>query len=106
MLDSLIKFKQAGGGCIVENSGKGWHRKSGYLLELSKKTGVHIVAGTGFYVESSHDNQAIENSSVESISKYMTDEIIFGCHDDNSVKCGFIGEVGISDDMKGIIKSS
>ena len=47
--DSVKEFKAAGGGCLVENSTKGLHRKSSFLKDLSKATGVNIVAGTGMY---------------------------------------------------------
>ncbi len=45
--DSVAKFASLGGGCIVENSTAGLNRKTEFCMEVSKKTGVHIVAGTG-----------------------------------------------------------
>ena len=50
VMESMQAFKSAGGGCIVENSTFGLNRKSGYLKSLSQQTGVHVVAGTGYYV--------------------------------------------------------
>ena len=47
VIDSLKKFKAAGGGCIVENSTFGLNRRSEFLKNLSQETGVHIIAGTG-----------------------------------------------------------
>lgn len=40
-------FKKHGGGTIVENTTHGIKRNAGFLKDLSLKTGVHIVAGTG-----------------------------------------------------------
>jgi len=102
VLDSLYKFREVGGGCIVENSSQGWLRKSGYLKDLSAKTGVHIVAGTGYYVERAHSQSILDNATVENITEHLTKEILDGCVDDPTVKCGFIGEIGVSDDMRGI----
>lgn len=47
VLQSLIHFKNVGGGCIVENSTIGMNRKTSSLRELSAKSGVKIIAGTG-----------------------------------------------------------
>ena len=46
--ESLKSFKSAGGGCVVENSTFGLHRKTSFLKELAGETGVNIIAGTGF----------------------------------------------------------
>ena len=85
----------------MENSSQGWNRKSGFLKRVSQETGVHIIAGSGFYTEVSHSDEIIRSATVEAMTKHLTDEILEGCCDDESVKCGFIGEIGISDQMKG-----
>ena len=51
VIDSVALFKSAGGGCLVDNSTLGLKRKTGFLRDVSKATGVHVVAGTGFYVD-------------------------------------------------------
>ena len=84
---------------------QGWHRKSGYLSKLSQKTGINIVVGTGYYVGSSHSQELVRTATVETIAKHLAGEIVNGCVDDTNVKCGFIGEVGISDEMKGCVSS-
>ena len=103
VLDSVKKFKQHGGNCILDNSSQGWNRNSTFLKTLSKASGVNIVAGTGFYTEKSHSEEIIKLANVESMTKHLTDEIINGCSDDETVKCGFIGEIGVSDQMKGYL---
>ena len=55
VLDSVRRFKDFGGGCLVENSTHGLKRKSGYLKKVSEETGVNIVAGTGTSCVSSLD---------------------------------------------------
>ena len=51
VLESLKAFKAAGGGCIVENSTFGLNRRTSFLKELSQETGVHIIAGTGIFID-------------------------------------------------------
>ena len=102
VLDSVSKFKEHGGGCILDNSSLPKNRKSGFLKKLSQETGVHIIAGTGFYVEGSHSQETVRTSTVESMTRHLTKEISEGCIDDQTVKCGFIGEIGVSETLKGI----
>lgn len=47
ILDELVRYKQIGGGTIVENTVEGISRNLGLMKELSVKSGVKIIAGTG-----------------------------------------------------------
>ena len=47
VLESVKLFKEAGGGCIVENSTTGLHRRTAFNKMVSQETGVHVVQGTG-----------------------------------------------------------
>ena len=60
ILDSVCEFSAAGGGCIVENSTQGLSRRSGFLREVSLQTGVHVVAGTGYYVGGAQSQDTIQ----------------------------------------------
>lgn len=40
-------YKQFGGGTVVENSSHGLQRNIKFLKEVSQRTGVHVIAGTG-----------------------------------------------------------
>ena len=53
-IEELLEYKKAGGRTIVDvtNSGMGRNPKS--LEYVSKKTGLNIIAGCGFYIEQSH----------------------------------------------------
>ena len=101
VLDSLVHLKANGGGCVVEQSSWGFTRKANYLKRYSEKSGVHIVAGTGYYLEESFSDDVISNSTVESMANFCTGEILDGCYGDPTVKAGIIGEVGVSDEIKG-----
>lgn len=49
VLDDIRIFKDCGGGCMVENTSHGIGRNIPFMVDASKATGVHIVAGTGIY---------------------------------------------------------
>lgn len=87
-------FKKYGGGTVVENCSVGLRAPdhAQHLLEVSKETGVNVIAGTGFYVSSSQ-SQSTLNMSVESMAELMRRDILDGM-DGTNVKCGVIGEVG------------
>ena len=53
VIESVESFRRFGGGAIVEKSSFGLTRKTSFLKDVSVRTGVHVVAGTGFYVEPS-----------------------------------------------------
>ena len=53
VVDSVAAFRRSGGGAIVDNSTFGLDRRTAFLKDVSVETGVHVVAGTGFYVEPS-----------------------------------------------------
>lgn len=64
--DELLAFKMAGGGTIVENTTTGIDRDLPALRQLAKDTGVHIIAGAGFYVDCTH-TEATRTMSVEKV---------------------------------------
>lgn len=95
VLRDIELYKKFGGGTIVENSSHGLKRNMEFMVETSKKTGVHIVAGTGHYVHDLQEKDHV-NMSVEQMTDLYSKEIITGVELEGvgMVKCGFIGEVG------------
>lgn len=91
----IVLYKKFGGGSIIENSSHGLKRNLEHMVDVSKSTGVHVIAGTGHYI---HDLQDMEhaNMTVEQMTDLYSKEIITGIDVENvgMVKCGFIGEVG------------
>lgn len=55
--EELVAYRQAGGGAIVENTTTGISRDVRVLQRLAKETGVHIIAGAGYYVDVSHSEE-------------------------------------------------
>ncbi|XP_058036894.1 phosphotriesterase-related protein isoform X3 [Ahaetulla prasina] len=55
--EELLHYKAAGGGSIVENTTTGIMRDVKILKQLSEETGVHVIAGAGFYVDATHSSE-------------------------------------------------
>ncbi|KAM6412650.1 N-acetyltaurine hydrolase isoform 1-T2 [Pluvialis apricaria] len=92
--EELLHFKAAGGGTIVENTTTGIGRDMNTLKKLAEETGVHIIAGAGFYVDSTHSSQT-QAMTVEQLTGIIVDEILNGA-DGTNIKCGVVGEIGCS----------
>lgn len=64
--EELLAYRKAGGGAIVENTTTGIQRDLPTLRQLSKDTGVHIIAGAGYYVDCTHTEDT-RRMSVEKV---------------------------------------
>lgn len=96
-------FREVGGGTIVDVTTRGIGVDEGVqnglrLAELSKRTGVHIVCGAGFYVGSTHPTHLAE-ASVEAIAEEIAREVTEGVGG-SAVRAGIIGEIGLSYPIK------
>lgn len=78
----------------MENTTTGISRDVKTLKRLSQETGVHIVAGAGFYVDATHSPET-RSKSVEQLTEVLVDEVLQGA-DGTDIKCGIIGEIGCS----------
>ncbi|KAM3603962.1 uncharacterized protein V6R79_004624 [Siganus canaliculatus] len=92
--EELLAYRKAGGGTIVENTTTGIERDLPTLRHMSKETGVHIVAGAGYYVDCSH-SEATKKMSVEKLTDIIISEVLHGA-DGSDIRCGVIGEIGTS----------
>lgn len=98
--EELRHFGNAGGGTIVDLTmdgiGTGPQRRRDILgvREVSALSGVHIVAGTGYYVHLSHPEH-VSSSTVAELATEMVTELEEGIAG-TGVKAGIIGEIGLS----------
>ncbi|XP_068618555.1 phosphotriesterase-related protein [Battus philenor] len=92
VLEDVTAFKSFGGGAIVENSTEGLERNIDFLKQVSSTTGVHVVAGTGFYIADVQEYNSIKRTK-EELYNHMLKELTEGCVDYPSVKAGFMGEI-------------
>lgn len=97
VIEDVLLYKKYGGGTIVENSSHGLKRNLRFLYDVSIGTGVHLVAGTGHYINNVQSEEHL-GLSVENMVKLYVEEIKNGVDLNGDgktfVKCGFIGEVG------------
>ncbi len=72
--DELLAYRKAGGGTIVENTTTGIIRDLPKLKTLSKDTGVHIIAGAGYYVDCTHTEET-KRMSVEKVWPHLRGKV-------------------------------
>ncbi len=94
MTAELAEFRASGGGAVVEMSSVGLRLNLPAIQRISRKTGVHIVATTGLYLEDSWPEH-IREMTIEQLTELMVKEIEEGI-EDTGIKAGHIGELGIS----------
>lgn len=102
MVEELSGFKVAGGGCVVDVSCEGIRGDVRMLKRISERTGLHIVAATGFYLEASWPQFAREGT-VDQLAQHMVDECRTGIGD-TGIRPGIIGEIGTSTLTPGEVK--
>ena len=94
----LRYFKEAGGGLIVNPLGRGIRRSNPEaLVKISKESGVHVVAGTGYYIYSTlrdDEKRLDEEEMTELCIKDIRDGI-----DGTGIRAGVIGEIGALGEM-------
>jgi phosphotriesterase-related protein len=93
-IDEVMYFKQAGGSTIVDTSSIGIRVDIEAVRKISEATGINIIAGTGFYIESSHPKYVAKKTE-EELAAMMVQEISEGI-EETGIRCGIIGEIGIS----------
>lgn len=99
----LIEYKDIGGSSIVDCQPWGCGRNGNKLYQLSKKTGVNIVAVTGFYKREYYSiNNKIWKMNKKQATRFFIDEIEIGLNETLNkrnniraglIKIGFIGEL-------------
>lgn len=90
-LPEIVAYKELGGRTIVDMPPIEAARSPLKLVELSKETGVHIVAGTSFYIPAWHPEN-IDELTISDLAQYMVRDIVAGM-DNTGVRAGLISEV-------------
>jgi len=91
----IAYFKKAGGSAMVDaTTCKAIGRNPEALAEVSKKTGVPIIAGCGYYTWDTHPSDMDGKTSSE-IEEEILKDLQYGIGD-TAVKAGVIGEIGTS----------
>lgn len=98
----VSRFAALGGRTIVETTGLGIGRDLARLREVSERTGVHVVAGTGFYLEAAQPAWA-RTASVAELAETLAADLADGV---DGVRPGIIGEIGVSADFTAAERTS
>ena len=86
------KFREVGGGAIVDATTTGIGRNPNALARISRESGVHIIMGAGFYVAAAHPEDMNERS-VDNLAREIIGDIVEGV-EGSGIRAGIIGEVG------------
>jgi len=89
----LADFYAAGGRAIAEMTVHGWGRDVAALKEISERSGVHVVATSGFYVEDCHP-EFVADASIAELEEVLVQEITLGA-DGTDIRTGLL-KSGIS----------
>ena len=87
------EFLAAGGRTIVEVTSHGIDRDVRALEIISRRSGVQVIAGCGYYIQLTHPRN-LEDRSEQSLSDEMIEEITVGISG-TGARAGVIGEIGV-----------
>ena len=94
MAEELHDFRRRGGSCVVDLTSVGLGRDPVWLRNLSTRTGLLLVMGSGWYRESFYPpDAAIERRTVDQLADEIVAEFAHGVGE-SSVRPGIIGEIG------------
>ena len=96
-IEELQHFVEYGGRTVVDPTNVGIGRDPSALQRISRRTGLHIVMGAGFYLEPSHPPY-VKDMSIEAIAEAIARDCGVS-KDEPEVCAGLIGEIGISKDF-------
>jgi phosphotriesterase-related protein len=89
-VDELALFRSAGGRAIVEVTPPDLGRDPGRLAEISRRSGVHVVMGTGWYRRAFYPEH-LDRTPTAALAEAMVAELTYGVL---GVRAGVIGEIG------------
>lgn len=81
-------FRKAGGQAIIEVTVHGWGRDMSVLADISQRTGLHVVATAGFYVEACHPD-FVHDATCDDLADFLVGEITRGA-DGAPIRAGLL----------------
>lgn len=90
----LEAYKKLGGQAVVDLSTRSIGPYPEKLRDLSSKSGVNIIAGTGFYTKRAHPDY-VSSTNEEDLAEQMVKELEEG-FSGSGICAGVIGEIGTS----------
>ncbi len=96
-IEELGRFVAEGGRTVVDPTCRGIGRNPQALMRIAKATGLNIIMGAGYYLESSHPAH-LAAMSAEDVAQEIIGEAQVGVGD-TGARIGLIGEIGVSADF-------
>lgn len=93
-VNELRLFKELGGSSVIDCTLDEIGRDARKLKEVSLRSGVNIVMGTGHYYDRAHFAW-VKERSVQELAEEMINDITVGVKD-SGIRAGIIGEIGTS----------
>lgn len=95
-INEAMRFKKAKGNTIVDLTPHYMGRNPLGLVHVAQATGLHVIMGTTYYIESSYPPEMrMDSRTEEDIAGEFIRDITVGVGD-TGVRAGIIGEVGCS----------
>jgi phosphotriesterase-related protein len=91
----LLAFKHERGVSVVDPTCRGIGRNPAALQRIARATGLNVVMGSGYYLQSSHP-PSLAGMSSDAIADEIVAEAVQGI---DGVRIGLIGEIGVSSDF-------
>ncbi|MFG6446185.1 phosphotriesterase [Microbacterium sp. P07] len=90
----LAHVRTAGGSGVVELTLDGMGRRLAELPEISRRSGVHVMVGSGFYVEDTMADD-VKTASIDDLAARLIVELTDGIGD-TGIRPALLGEIGTS----------
>lgn len=88
VVSELADFSAAGGRAIAEMTAGGWGRDVAALKEISERSGVHVIAISGFYVEDCLP-AFVDEAGIEELVDLIVQEVTEGA-DGTGIRTGLL----------------
>ncbi len=96
-IEELGPFVTAGGGTIVELTPPALGRRVDRVREIAEQAGVHVVQGTGHYLEATHEAWVADADEATIAARLIADAV--DGIDGTGIRAGIYGEIGTADPM-------
>ena len=93
----LILFRDAGASTVVDQTLPDSGRDLAGLARLARRTGLHIIAGCGFYLEETHSSAVAESAAEELAERLVAEHTADAAT--GGIPCGVLGEMGLISPM-------
>lgn len=93
-VDELLAVGRAGGAAILELTLNGMGRRVADLPDISRRSGITICVGSGYYVEETHTD-TIKAADIDALTEMLVDELTNGI-DGTGILPALLGEIGTS----------